>query len=75
MAELERPAGKPGEATTGTARPQGQPEHGKVRRFEEGGPADEWDPNTTSDGGMGGGGAGGAGGETGGASGRTNPGR
>ncbi len=59
-------------AASGTARPDKPSEHGTVRSFEEGGPADTWDPNTTSDGAMGGGGAGGAAGETGGASGRTN---
>lgn len=64
--------GDQGKATAGTARPDDPPKHGTVRSFDEGGPADVWDPNTTSDGAMGGGGAGGAAGETGGASGRTN---
>lgn len=64
-------AGGLGAARTGR-RPDDPPKHGTARSFEEGGPANEWDPNTTSDGMMGGGGVGGAGGVTGGASGRTN---
>ncbi|MCB4821728.1 hypothetical protein [Roseicella aerolata] len=59
-------------AAKGGRSPDDPPKHGTARSFEEGGPADPWDPDTTSDGAMGGGGAGGAGGVTGGASGRTN---
>ena len=58
----------------GRKAPDDPKKHGAVRSFEQGGPADPWDPNTTSDGMMGGGGAGGAGGVTGGAGGRTNKG-
>ncbi|MDO9709550.1 hypothetical protein [Paracraurococcus lichenis] len=80
MAEQERQRIQTDEADSregagglGTPRKPGEvPKHGTTRRFEEGGPADRWDPDTTSDGAMGGGGAGGAGGVTGGASGRTN---
>ncbi len=46
---------------------------GRTLPFAEGGPPD-WDPDTTSDGGMGGGGVGGTGGVTCGASGRSNTG-
>ncbi len=47
----------------------------RTPRFEEGGPAEAWDADSTSDGAMGGGGAGGAAGLTGDGSGRTNGGK